>query len=94
MYFITRGEVEVVLQIDNARTKRLTTLAAGMTFGDLAMLSGEKRVADVRTLTDTTCLQLKFTDIDPATWTKMLTNLARILAAKLDREAVEITTLY
>ncbi len=94
MYFITQGELEVILKIDHIREKRLATLAAGMSVGELAMLNQQQRTAEVRTLTHTSCLELKFKDIDETTRNKMLINIASLLASKIDRDTTEITMMY
>ena len=94
MYFLNQGSVEVIVKVDTLREKRMTTLSAGMVFGELAMLNRNKRAAEVRAITDTFCYELKFKDIDDAVRTKMLVNLASLLAAKIDRDALEISAMY
>jgi CRP-like cAMP-binding protein len=93
MFFIIQGEMEVVLRLRNKTEKRLTTLTAGMSFGELAMLNRNKRSAEVRARADTLCYEISFDDIPDTIRMKMLVNLAGILAAKLDQEAEEITAL-
>lgn len=93
MFFVNRGELEVILKIDHKREKRLTTLSAGMTFGELAMLNRNKRTASVRARTDTDCYEVMFDDISDAVRIKMLANLANILAGKLAKDAQEITVM-
>ncbi len=94
LFFINQGAVEVVLKIDNLREKRLTTLSAGMSFGELAMLNRNKRTADVRAIDDSFCYALRFVDIRDTVRVKMLANLAAMLAARVDRDAAEIAALY
>jgi len=93
MFFIVQGEMEVMLRVHNQNEKRLTTLTAGMTFGELAMLNSYKRTAEVRARSNAICYEMKFVDIPDDIRIKMLVNLAGILAAKLDQEAEEITAL-
>ncbi len=93
MFFIVKGEFEVMLRVRSHSEKRLTTVSAGMIFGELAMLNRHKRTAEVRACDDAICYEVKFTDIPEDIRIKMLVNLAGILAAKLDQEAEEITAL-
>ena len=47
-YLLTRGTVSVTIDLPSGR-QRVATLSAGMTFGELAILSNAERSADVRT---------------------------------------------
>jgi glutaminase len=47
-YLLTRGTVSVTVELPNGQRQRLSTLSAGMTFGELAILSDVQRTADVR----------------------------------------------
>ncbi len=93
MYFITKGAFEVILHLDSKHERRLTTLSAGTTFGELALLNQNRRAAEVRAQKDSLCLQLKFDKLGPIITTRLVANLANKLAKKLEWDAVEIMKL-
>lgn len=47
-YLLTAGKVSVTIDLASGERQRVSTLSAGMTFGELAMLDGAARSADVR----------------------------------------------
>ncbi len=53
LYLLLRGEVSVVIALAQGGQRRLSTLTAGMGFGEAALLSGGQRSADIRA--DTRC---------------------------------------
>jgi glutaminase len=55
LYFILKGEVSVVVDLPQGGQKRLSTLCAGMGFGETALLAGGVRSADVRADTQVEC---------------------------------------
>ena len=55
LYFVLRGEVSVVVAAEAGGTRRLSTLSAGMGFGELAAVAGGVRSADVRADTAVEC---------------------------------------
>ncbi len=48
LYLLRRGEVSVVVMLDGVGVKRLSTLTAGMCFGETALVDARRRSADVR----------------------------------------------
>jgi glutaminase len=48
VHFLVSGEVSVLVGLPGGGQKRLSTLSAGMSFGELGLLSGTPRSADVR----------------------------------------------
>ena len=58
LYFLMRGEVSVLVSLFNGQLKRLSTLSAGMGFGELAVVDGGIRSADVRADTPVECCTL------------------------------------
>jgi len=48
VYLLMSGEVSVVITLADGRLKRMSTLSAGMTFGELAIVGRAARTADVR----------------------------------------------
>src|SRR5579871_3467011 len=57
LFVITSGEVEVT-QNRAGRDERLRSMSAGNWFGELALLSGQRRTATVRSTTPVECLVL------------------------------------
>jgi glutaminase len=58
IYFLMRGEVSIVVDLPSGAHKRLSTLSAGMSFGEMAVLSGGRRSASARADTPVECLTL------------------------------------
>lgn len=58
IHLLLRGQVSVVVDLPGGGTKRLATLAAGMGFGELALISGSPRSADVRADSPVECAVL------------------------------------
>jgi glutaminase len=58
LYFLMRGEVSIILELASGGSKRLSTLSPGMSFGELALLQGGPRSADVRADSPVDCLML------------------------------------
>jgi small-conductance mechanosensitive channel len=58
MYIIIRGEAEVRLTVEGAGPRVLATLTAGQFFGEMGLLTGDRRAATVVAMTDVTCLRL------------------------------------
>ena len=72
-----------------APAHRLTTLSAGMTFGELAYVRGEPRSADVVADSDVVCRTISFALLDelaavePVLYGKLLRNLLGVVAGPL-----------
>jgi glutaminase len=47
IYLLMSGQVSVVVDLPDGRLRRLSTLSAGMTFGELAIVDHAARSADV-----------------------------------------------
>jgi NADH dehydrogenase len=58
-YMILQGEAEVCLELDGQPPQRLTTMASGEFFGEMALLGRQPRSATVRALTPLTVLSLR-----------------------------------
>jgi glutaminase len=58
LYFLLQGEVSVITALPGGGSRRLSTLAAGMGFGETALLAGGLRSADVRADTPVECRTL------------------------------------
>ena len=55
VFLILSGEVSVMIAVNDQRSRRLNTLSAGMTLGELALVAGNTRSADVRADTAVEC---------------------------------------
>ena len=93
MFLIVDGEVEVFIRTSGDIEKRLTTLNAGMSFGEMAMVNRERRTADIRAIADTVCYEVAFDDLDDALRSRLLVNLAQQLSQKLLRVEREMKIL-
>jgi glutaminase len=99
IYLITKGEVSVVLELTGGQVKRLSTLTAGMTFGELGAIGGTVRTADVRADTAVECYVLPraafegLAETNPAARLGLLENMLRnvsTLAMTLTREVAAL----
>jgi glutaminase len=85
IHFLMRGEVSVVVDLPSGGQKRLSTLSAGMSFGEMALLAGGVRSASARA------------DTPVETWALDRTGFARLeherpaLATRLLRNLLQST---
>jgi len=99
IYLLLSGQVSVTVDLPSGQFKRLATLSAGMTFGELAVVDRTKRSADVRADTPVECYALPTTTFDalgkthPTIKLALLENLLRNVARMLTRLNQEVTTL-
>ena len=99
LYLLMRGEVSVVVELPQGASKRLSTLSAGMVFGESAMLSGGRRSADVRADAEVECFALGvdlLADLErerPNLVIRLLHNLLRATASTAVRLTAEVAAL-
>jgi glutaminase len=99
MYLLVRGEVSVTIDLPNGQLQRLSTLAPGMAFGELAVINRGVRNADVRADTTVECFALTMAALDqlgethPEIKLTLLKNLLRNVAGMLSRANQELATL-
>lgn len=93
LFLIVAGEVEVYLRLNGDQDKRLTTLGAGMSFGEMAMVNRERRTANIRAISDTVCYEVAFDSLDDSLRSCLLVNLALQLSEKLLRVEREMQLL-
>ena len=100
LYLLAAGRVSICLNIKNgARRQRLSTLTPGLAFGDLALLDGGTRSADVIADEPTVCYVLATAKLDalarshPEIQSKLIFNIGRELSARLRRADAEIRSL-
>jgi glutaminase len=99
LFLITKGEVSVVLELAGGQAKRLSTLSAGMTFGELTALTGVARTADVRADTAVECYVLPkaawetLADVSASARMGLLENMLRSAAALAMSLTAEVAAL-
>jgi glutaminase len=100
LYLLAAGRVSICLSIKNsARRQRLSTISPGLAFGELALLDGGTRSADVIADEPTHCYVLPIAELQvlgknhPAIEKKLIFNIARELSARLRRADEEIRSL-
>jgi glutaminase len=102
LFFLVKGEVQVLLPLLRKRTGRISTLPAGAAFGEMAILEngGGIRSADIIADTEVTCFVLKYEKLESNTSKccmgirlKLITNIARGINRKLRQATLEIKSL-
>jgi glutaminase len=89
IFLVTGGSLSVVAQLEDGRDMRLSTVSAGMTFGEVAYVTGGSRTADVRADSEVECRTLSFATIealaqsDPPLHGKLLRSLIRVVVSRL-----------
>ena len=100
LFLLAAGSVSVYLNLPNgSRGKRLSSLSPGLAFGELSLLDGRRRSADVVADMPVVCYILSTEKLNalaldhPQIKYKLILNIARELSAKLRRADSEIRTL-
>ncbi len=99
IYLLLAGEVSVVVDLPGGGQKRLSTLSAGMSFGEMALLDGGVRSASARADTPVECAALSAQDFArlererPALAIRMLRNLLRRTTQTTAQLTVEVAAL-
>ena len=100
LYLLAAGRVSICLSIKNsARRQRLSTISPGLAFGELALLDGGTRSADVIADEPARCFVLPIAELQalgrrhPEIATKLVFNIARELSDRLRRADAEIRSL-
>jgi glutaminase len=93
MYFILEGDVEVWVDTDTSHHLRLTTLGAGMVFGEVALATQRGRTANVTAVADTRCLEVRFEDLNDPMRTRMLMSMVGYFAGKIEQDTLLIRHL-
>ncbi|MGC2855475.1 glutaminase A [Novispirillum sp. DQ9] len=99
LHFLVKGEAAIRMPLPDGRSVRLATVMPGVAFGEMALLDGGRRSADVRAESDCDCLRL---DVDrlhalaaerPAIGLAVMRNLGRMLSGRLRRANDELRAL-
>jgi SulP family sulfate permease len=99
LYFVERGEVSVMVRLENGERKRLRTLGPGSLVGEMALYSGQPRSADV--VTETPCRAYRLSaerfarleQEDPAVVIQFHSFVVKLLAKRLSAASDEIRAL-
>jgi glutaminase len=89
LFLVTSGTLSVVRDGSDGRSHRLTTLSAGMTFGELAFVARGVRAAYVQADSDVECRTLPYVSIDglaetnPVLHGKLIRNMLRVVVGTL-----------
>ncbi len=98
-FLLAKGRVSVRLNLGAGRSKRLAAMNAGVCFGEMALLSGAARTADVVADEAVECYEVGLEALAelayarPAIQMTLLTNLGRLLADRLRKANNEIRML-
>lgn len=95
MYIIVDGELEVSVENHGKRIK-LATLGPGDALGEIALITQDRRTADVQIMTDTKLLAidweslLKLKRYNPYLASQLYLNIAQILGKRLNRATSQV----
>ncbi|MCK5359888.1 MAG: cyclic nucleotide-binding domain-containing protein, partial [Gammaproteobacteria bacterium] len=90
LFFVLQGELNVQLDNGRGQTQRLATLRAGMAVGELALVTGQDRTANVLAISSTRLLELPYSQIPDDIKAVFLKNIVLQLASKLAEQNKEI----
>ena len=99
LYFVERGEVSVMVHLEDGKRRRLRTLGPGSMVGEMALYSGQPRSADV--VTETPCRAYRLSAerfarlerVDPAVVIEFHSFVVKLLAQRLTAASEEIRAL-
>jgi glutaminase len=99
LFLLERGHASVSVAVPGQGRRRLSTLGAGMSFGEAALLDGGRRTADVHADTEVDCLVLTIDAFEelmrdhPDVAATVLRNLLRSVGATAARLTREVAVL-
>ena len=99
LLLLESGRASVTVDVAGQGPRRLSTLGPGMCFGEAALVTGERRTADVRADSEVVCLALTtdgfaaLLDEHPAVAARLLRNLLRTVTATAARLTREVAVL-
>jgi len=99
LYFVERGEVSVMVHLEDGKRRRLRTLGPGSMVGEMSLYSGQPRSADV--VTETPCRAYRLSAerfarlerVDPAVVIEFHSFVVKLLAQRLTAASEEIRAL-
>jgi glutaminase len=98
-FVVARGSVGVQLRLDGGRTRRIACIGPGLTFGEMSLLDGARRSADVVALETVVAYGVSVDALHalgsehPHVLVTILTNINRDLSERLRRANDEIRAL-
>ena len=96
LYVLTKGQASIHVNLGNGQSHRVSTIGAGVHFGEMALLDGQPRSAEVRADSDLVCRAIDIARVrgleaeHPHILAQLLTNLAISLSARLRKANLEI----
>ncbi len=99
LLLITAGVVSEVVELPDGSARRVATVTAGMTIGELALLHGGPRVGSARADTEVECYALPagalagLGELDADLRARLLRNLLEIVAARAARMGQDLAAL-
>ena len=99
LLLITSGVVSETVAVPGGGVRRIATLGAGMTIGELGLLTGVRRIGDARADTEVECHALPadalagLRELDADLRAVLLRNLLEIVAARSTRTRQDLATL-
>ena len=99
LLLITSGVVSETVVLAGGGMRRVATVTAGMTIGELALLTGGPRIGDARADTEVECYALPadalagLRELDAGLRALLLRNLLEIVAARSARTRQDLATL-
>jgi len=91
MFVLTRGNVAVSLRDAQGRSEQVATLEMGRFFGEMSLMTGEKRTATVTALDEVECVELNKDDVADILLARP--ELAREISAILDQRREELDSI-
>ena len=98
-YIIANGLADVVIDLGDGRHKRLASLGPGASFGEMALVEGGRRTADVIAVQSTMCYVFPIEDVfkvaqtHPNILIKLLSNMVGNISSRLKYANDEIRSL-
>ena len=99
MYLLVKGSVDIVIPISKERKKRLQTNAFGSMFGEMSLIDGSPRSADIIACEPSKCFKLSLENFNklksdyPNVALELYATIALITAAKLRAASYTISEL-
>lgn len=99
LYFLMEGSVSIYKHLPSGESKKVTSLSAGMCFGEMALVEQSYHSADVCADEAVSCFSYPLSDFDrldrlsPGLKTILFQNVERILSRRLRRASEEISLL-
>lgn len=82
LYVLCQGEADIQLRLENGESRKVSTLSAPSFFGEMGLMTGEPRMADVVATTDVTCFRLDKASFESIVQTRpeLATEFSQVLA--------------